>query len=303
MQNLKIVYDMEKSNIKYEEYNFNIIPIPRNISFVYNGYWNVKWELDEQFTKENIDIIFKVEISETDKENYIKFYEGNNSFCILEFNNNTNYNFRICSIYNKLMTNWIEKKILNPYDYFDTESKILFPCTQKVYFIKQILEWSDYKKMELIYRGSRDGSSSKSFHTKCDNQGPTIVLYQNNNGGIFGGFTSISWACNENNIKDYSSFLFTLINIHNTKPEKFPCKKFSRIEHSLNKGPCFGYDEGYISELYDILVRNDYTKDFCFSDFPNRYKDALNLGNSIFTSNINSKKFQVLEIEVFMLFK
>lgn len=90
MKNLKIVYDMEKSNIKYEEYNFNITPIPRNIRFVYNGYWNVKWELDEKFTKENIDIKFKVEISETDKENYIKVYEGNNSFCILEFNNNTN---------------------------------------------------------------------------------------------------------------------------------------------------------------------------------------------------------------------
>ena len=312
MKNLKIVYDKDKSDIKYEEYNFNINPIPTNITFVYNGYWNVKWELDEQFTKENIDIKFKVEISAIDKENYIKVYEGNNSFCVLEFNNNTNYNFRICSLYNEMMTKWIEKKNLNPYDLFDTDSKILSSCVKKVYFIKQILEWSGFKKMELIYIGSRDGSSSESFHSKCDNQGPTIVLYKNNNEGIFGGFTSISWQSKENIVKDPSSFLFTLINIHNTKPEKFPCKKTARIKFSLNKGPCFGLYRDVISELYnisfdkdkcDISVGKNFYKDMCFSDFPCSYDDVLGLGYSVFTSNSNSKNFQILEIEVFKLFK
>ena len=33
--------------------------------------------------------------------------------------------------------------------------------------------------MILIYRGTRDGSSSKVFHEKCgDNQGPTICFYK-----------------------------------------------------------------------------------------------------------------------------
>lgn len=175
-----------------------------------------------------------------------------------------------------MMTNWIEKKNLNPYDLFDTDSIILSSCLKKVYFIKQILEWSDFKKMELIFRGSRDGSSSESFHSKCDNQGPTIVLYKNNNGGIFGGFTSISWGSKENIVKDPSSFLFTLINIHNTKPEKFPCKQKANIKNSLNKGPCFGLYRDYFTGLYnlnkcDISVSKNFYKDMCFSDFPFSY--------------------------------
>ena len=31
--------------------------------------------------------------------------------------------------------------------------------------------------MELIYRGSRDGTTSNIFHNKYDNKGPTIIFY------------------------------------------------------------------------------------------------------------------------------
>ena len=36
--------------------------------------------------------------------------------------------------------------------------------------------------MELLYRGSRDGTTSNIFHNKCDNKGPTICLYKNEKG-------------------------------------------------------------------------------------------------------------------------
>ena len=29
--------------------------------------------------------------------------------------------------------------------------------------------------MELIYRGSRDGTTSNIFHNKCDNKGPKLI--------------------------------------------------------------------------------------------------------------------------------
>ena len=35
--------------------------------------------------------------------------------------------------------------------------------------------------MEFLYRGSRDGSKSTDFHSKCDNQGPIITLFKNKN--------------------------------------------------------------------------------------------------------------------------
>ena len=49
-------------------------------------------------------------------------------------------------------------------------------------------EWSGYKKMELLYRGTRDGMNSQNFHNKCDNKGPNYVLIQNNKENILVDF-------------------------------------------------------------------------------------------------------------------
>lgn len=42
--------------------------------------------------------------------------------------------------------------------------------------------------MILLYRGTKDGTTSYKFHEKCDDQGPTICLYKNEKGHIFGGY-------------------------------------------------------------------------------------------------------------------
>ena len=44
----------------------------------------------------------------------------------------------------------------------------------------------------LLFRASRDGFAVKTFHTKCDNKGPTVSVIQSGN-NIFGGFTEFSW--------------------------------------------------------------------------------------------------------------
>jgi len=81
--------------------------------------------------------------------------------------------------------------------------------------------------MELLYSGTRDGSTANIFHNKCDNKGPTLCLYQNDKNNIFGGFASISWTSAQSGIyfSAPESFLFTLTNIHGTKPEKFLIQK------------------------------------------------------------------------------
>ena len=50
---------------------------------------------------------------------------------------------------------------------------------------------SGYERMELIYRGSSDGTTSKIFHNKCDNIGTTIILYKNDKGNIYLGYCPI----------------------------------------------------------------------------------------------------------------
>lgn len=42
-----------------------------------------------------------------------------------------------------------------------------------------------------LFRGTRDGFSSSTFHSKCDGQGATLILILSDKGKVFGGFTSI----------------------------------------------------------------------------------------------------------------
>ena len=192
MKNLKISFSKEENKIKYEEYCFNGIPIPINIEFKDIGTTNfqLKWDL-EKANFENNEIKYKIELRK-ENEKFSKVYEGNNTYCTIDnLNFNTNYEIRICSIYKDLEGEWTKIQKVKTLDF---DSNILKQEERGGVFLEKIYEWSGYKKMELIYRATRDGSTSQDFHNKCDNQGPTICLYQNEKRNIFGGFTSISWT-------------------------------------------------------------------------------------------------------------
>ena len=165
----------------------------------------------------------------------------------------------------------------------------------------KLLEWSGYKKIELIYRGSRDGALSKNFHEKCDNQGPTITLIKNEKGNIFGGFSSVSWTSLGNYKQAPNSFLFSLTNIYGTNPTKFQLKNnndsYAIYDYS-HYGPTFGGG-------HDLYISNDFNNNNdTYSQFPYSYEDSIGKGKSIFTgdSNNNNQKFKIKEIEVFKLY-
>ena len=98
----------------------------------------------------------------------------------------------------------------------------------------------------MLYRGTRDGSESITFHNKCDNQGPTICLCQNEKGNIFGGYASISWESKGANKVTNGSFLFTLTNIYETAPTKYPNSQHYdwAVYHEKEYGPIFGGNNG-----------------------------------------------------------
>ena len=49
------------------------------------------------------------------------------------------------------------------------------------------------KKLELIYRGSRDSFKVAAYHQKVDDQGPHVVLVISKDyNQIFGGYTDIT---------------------------------------------------------------------------------------------------------------
>jgi len=176
-------------------------------------------------------------------------------------------------------------------------SKILFESRRYEEFKKKLLEWTGFKKMELIYRGSRDGMTSDSFRSRCINKGPTLTLIENNKNNIFGGYNSISWE-NKNDWNNAgNSFIFTLTNIYNIEPTKFPGG--GTIGNYSSHGPNFGFTDIYFCCNFLEKKENSY------SNFPNTYQDIFGKGKSIFTGEINNEETHInlKEIEVFKLFK
>lgn len=71
---------------------------------------------------------------------------------------------------------------------YTSEDYFLFSKIKKAFpFNNRILKYN------LIYRATKDGDTSKNFHSKCDFIGPNIILIKTKEDYIFGGFTTKSW--------------------------------------------------------------------------------------------------------------
>ena len=171
---------------------------------------------------------------------------------------------------------------MNNINQFNVDSKILEESNRKEEFLNLIYEWAGCKNMQLLYRGTKDGMTSKHFHEICDNQGKTITLYRNIKGYIFGGFASIPWSTETGTWKSApESFIFTLTNVFNIRPTKLQSKHDQKADkevyHNINYGPTFGNDVG----LYEDFTKSSVL--FSFSpvrrefDFPEISSYVLNL--------------------------
>ena len=298
INSLKFYFKEEESKIIYEQFILNGLPIPNNIEFkdiTFNSL-NIFWNFDK-INNDNNEIKFQVEIKrQNEGEKFNKVYEGNKTNCsinnLISF---TNYEFRIRSVYKDLISPWSEIKTIKTH----LDSKILNNIPKENEYIQKLLDWTNCKKLELLYRGTRDGTKPENFHNLCDNKGPTITLFKNEKGNIFGGYASISWTNNGGYKSASDSFIFTLTNIHNTEPTKFTSKNDKEeVYHESSKGPWFGGGR-------DFGIDGDFSSSKIYSNFPYTYIDSLGKGRSIFTGDFNNdnKYFKVIEVEVFKISK
>ena len=127
MKNIKFSFDENTSNIKYEEYYFNGICIPKNIEFkdITISSFNISWIIDK-INIENIDynkIKYIIEMKR-DQEKFKKVYEGSDSnYSINNLSKDSNYELRVCSIYEDLIGSWSEIKKINILKYFNVSFK------------------------------------------------------------------------------------------------------------------------------------------------------------------------------------
>ena len=298
IQSINFSYEQNESSLKFDQFFFNGIPIPKNIESKNKSYDTIDlvWKIDDlniiNLKKE--DIKYLVEMKEENKK-YKQIYEGNDSkISVDNLCPNADYEFRICCIYKGIKGLWNQSEKIRTNE---IDSLILKDSPRKAEFIQKMKEWSGYKKMELLYRGTRDGMNSNSFHSKCDSKGPNYVLIKNNKENIFGGFSSISWESSGNYKNVPECFIFTLTNIYNIEPTKFPSNNSgNNIYHNSSYGPLFGYE----CDIYPRFGNENKS----VSNFPRSYQDILGKGKSIFTGDYNNSNtsFFIKEMEVFKLY-
>jgi hypothetical protein len=186
-----------------------------------------------------------------------------------------------------------EKIILIPKEEFSLPSSTILK-NEHIALFKQ---WIPKKitKLDLLYRGSRDGFTAYAFHKNCDNKGPTItVIVSQAYGKIFGGYTEASWNATGTEKKDNDSFLFSL-----STSEKFNHKSGAGIFCHSGGLSCFG---GCLGP--DLSISNN-----CNIQTPNRADIGTYFSLPKGYSSVKEAKtylageatFGVQEIEVFQI--
>ena len=146
-------------------------------------------------------------------------------------------------------------------------------------------------EFKLLWKGSRDGFGSGTFHAKCDGKGPTLTVVTSTNGYIFGGYIAISWHQNNSFTYDPKAFIFSLT--HKTKHSIQKSTSQSMYGHSLY-GPTFGGGH----DIYISDNCNTNTKSYSNGDYTYELPSGVNTG----TYFAGSSNFTVKEIEVYSVF-
>ncbi|WAR31593.1 IFI44-like protein [Mya arenaria] len=123
---------------------------------------------------------------------------------------------------------------------------------------KQLEDWIELgpRRFALLYSITRDGCSSFAFHQRCDYQGPTVTVLYNEQGSVYGGYTSASWSGINASTRDDRAFLFQLRYSGDHAVRKFSTKNASySIYCSSTNGPMFGGNTGYDLDCFSGTIK------------------------------------------------
>ena len=138
---------------------------------------------------------------------------------------------------------------------------------------------------ELLYRLSRDGDKISKFHELCDNKGPTLTLFNTNDGNIGGIYIMTSWDKTSRSKFDNESFMFNL-----NKEEKY--KNIGKSENVWCTdyfGP-WTWAFGFNKTMKKIEHRGIYVN------------EKYERGSEILSNNSeNYKYFDISEVEVYKI--
>jgi len=141
---------------------------------------------------------------------------------------------------------------------------------------------------ELLYRLSRDGKELSKFHELCDDKGPTLTLFQIDDGNKGGIYTPLSWDIKSSSKKDKETFMFNL-----NKNEKY-----NKINNNVVSILCLK-EYGPWTYNFGFYKSNSMKKIEHNGLYIN---DAYEKGSNILLNNSNQTKiFDVNEVEVYKI--
>lgn len=291
-------------NIYFENNNFDKLFLKIKFPFLVKKNKDIILELfckginkkniNEYFYKEILliqktDDILEKEIEELKKQNEIinnRLYKLEN--LIEKENKNNKIEVYFNQIENKEMnTNIIDSYIINKKQYID-------------FLNNRLLQDKDVPKgknviYKLLYRSSKNGENSKTFHDLCDNYPQTLTVIKTTKGNIFGGYTEQTWKDTDINKRgllknDNKAFLFSInkkkiYNIYFEQPAIWCHESY---------GPCF-YGKGNFTIYSKEKLLNGIMK-------TNKVKESTYIGmEKDFELTDGEQAFKALEIETFQI--
>jgi hypothetical protein len=129
---------------------------------------------------------------------------------------------------------------------------------------------------------------ARTFHQKCDNQGPTVTVLYNQQGSVYGGYTSYTWETTDGYYDDLNAFLYQLHFNKSPTARKFPSKNNGYgIYKNGGYGPTFGGNHNVCAFTGIVIYAGDY---FALNEPSNigyGYDTQGVYGNQYYTGNIN----------------
>ena len=248
---------------------------------------NNKEEINEENNSNNLEEMkdaLKLQIEKKiKKDNIIQQQENNNNSDNINNNidNKEEQNIGFISPVDKNINLFSDSSIIN-----STEPQKSKELGLLYNFISQ------YKfpfSTKLIFSSEKEDDKASSFHKKCDNIAPTLILIETKEGFRYGGFTTQIWESTEQSIfkKDKNAFIFSL----DTEKKYEITDEEKSIQCSMFWGPYFG-EGGAICVPDNFLQEKN-----AFYQWPSSYdipeKDELTFGQEHI---INISKYEVFQI-------
>ena len=294
MKGININFNADKCDINFEENYFNGMHIPEKIEFkeITSNSLKIFWKLNNINIKD-IDIKkynFIVEIrKENSKKDFTKVYQGPDYNCFINnLDRITNYEIRICSLYNDLSSSWSEiEKVKTNY----INESIILNTEDKIKLLAWLNPLYNENKfnLKLIYRRGND-MSFNTFHKKCDKQGPTITICKSKE-QKFGGYTNFNWESfnKGKSIYEKGPFIFSL-----NKNKKYNYSNSNKEKNSIylrtNNGPDFHWDFVFHPEKQMKMCKCCTKENYGYA-----YSDEPLIGDG------SSNEIEVDEVEIFKI--